>query len=106
VPDDPHRVAALGDAEGPGGAGRPELRGRSGAIRLAALGHGDRVHRLALAHGHVAVGALEVAREDERDRLLDEDAAVGGDGDGDIRALEREGLGAGDAGPRQRERGG
>ena len=102
VPDDPHRVADRCDAERPGSARRAELRGGAGTVRLAALRHRDRVHRLALANGHVAVGALERPVEGERDRLLDEDAAVGGDGDRDVRALERERLGGRLAGRRER----
>jgi hypothetical protein len=49
-----------------------------------ALRDGDLVERLALAEGDLAKGAAEVAVEGEDDELVDDQAAVGRDLDGDV----------------------
>ena len=103
VPDDPHRVAAPLDSEGPGLAGI-EARLASPTERSAALRDRRVDERLSLAERDVAVAEEEVARERDLEALADAERAVRLDVDGDVGLQQREAVGAPRGGAQRRRR--
>ena len=93
MPDDPGAVATLLDPVRPGRGAAAELGARAGAVGDVSLGDGDLVEALALAERDVAIAAAEVAVEGEGDVLRDDEPAVAGDLDDDVRPREGERLG-------------
>ena len=84
MPDDPDAVPGARGPEVPWSVGALELGAPPGGVMDVALRDGDLVERLALAEGDLAKGAAEVAVEGEDDELVDDQAAVGRDLDGDV----------------------
>jgi hypothetical protein len=106
VPDHPEAVAVHGRPVGAGPVAAPELDAAAGGVLLHALGDPDAVDRLAAPERDLAVGPLERAEEVVGDPLLDQDGAVRLQADQDVRRGQRERLGAGGAGQRERRRDG
>ena len=102
MPDDPDPVVALLDPVRPGRRAAAELGAPAGAVGDVALGDRDLIEALALAERDVAIAAAEVAVEREGDVLGDDEAAVAGDLDDDVRPREGERLGVGVPGERER----
>jgi len=102
VPDDPGAVATLLDPVRPGRGATAELGARAGAVGDVSLGDRDLVEALAAAERDVAIAAAEVAVEGEGDVLGDDEPSVARDLDDDVRPRERERLGVGVPGERER----
>jgi len=93
VPDDAQALVGLRRAERVRCACRPELGRCAGLVAPFSLRDADLGDRLSLSEWDLAEGAAEVAREVEGNDLVDDQAAVCGDLDDDVRARQREGLG-------------
>ena len=85
VPDDPDSVVRGRRTERTRAPRAAELGAGPARVLPVAFGDEDLVDGLALAQRDLAVGALVVADERERDQLVDDQAAVRLDLDGDVR---------------------
>ena len=102
MPDDPGAAFAPFDPVRPGRGAAAELCAPAGAVGDVSLGDRDLVEALAVAERDVAIAAAEVAVESEADVLRDDESAVTGDLDDDVRPREGERLGVGVPGERER----
>jgi hypothetical protein len=102
VPDDPDAVVAPLDSVRPGRGAAAELGASARPVADVALRDRHLIEALALPERDVAIAAAEVAVECEGDVLGDDEAAVAGDLDDDVRPREGERLGVGVPGERER----
>jgi hypothetical protein len=79
VPDDPHAVIGPRNAEGARSSGRADFGRSARPVLPQALGDRDRVDSLALTDGDLAKTAFELAVEEERQMLVDDERAVAPD---------------------------
>jgi hypothetical protein len=93
VPDDPQALVRLGRAKRARSARGAQLGRRPGFVARFPFRDDDVADRLAFPERDLPEGAREVAREVERDRLVDVEAPVLSDLDDDVRRRQREELG-------------